>query len=164
MRYDRQTATTWPHYGRFSPAERLSFCCRLSFPTPLFSLSGSLGLPFRRHAVLPVHQRFAHETFQTRQYVMFEYPCSTPPSTVRSTWNRRFCPTLYISVDAQQQNAAGQVDPVNTRYSTILDTETDMITNKYLRVVWHCGYTEFFMIVAYFEIFASTVSCENVTR
>lgn len=70
----------------------------------LFSLfPGSLGLPLlSRHAVLSV-PCLAHETFQTRQYVMFENPRATPSSSGRSTWNRRFCPTLYISVDAPSE-------------------------------------------------------------
>lgn len=101
LRYDRQTATTWPHYGRFSPAERLSFHRRLSFPSSLFSLA---PLDFRSR-VMPFYPYpyLAHETFQTRQYVMFENPRATPSSSGCSTWNRRFYPTLYISVDAQSK-------------------------------------------------------------
>lgn len=59
-------------------------------------LPGSFGLPLSRHP----YPCLAHETFQTRQYVMFENPRPTPPSSGRSTWNRRFYPTLYISVGA----------------------------------------------------------------
>lgn len=47
---------------------------------------------------------FTHETFQTRQYVMFESPRHPRPASGRptSTWNRRFFRTLYISVDASR--------------------------------------------------------------
>lgn len=71
LRYDRQTATTWPHYGRFPPAERLSSLPRrLSFP-PLFSFPYLGPILDFRSRVMPC---LAHETFQTRQYVMFEDP------------------------------------------------------------------------------------------
>lgn len=67
----------------------------------LFSLfPGSLGLPLLASCRSLSVPCLAHETFQTRQYVMFENPRATPSSSGRSTWNRRFCPTLYISVDA----------------------------------------------------------------
>lgn len=78
LRYDRQTATTWPHYGRFSPAERLfsSLPRRLSFP-PLFSFPYP---PISWTSVPASCPCLAHETFQTRQYVMFEGPRVTPSS------------------------------------------------------------------------------------
>lgn len=45
----------------------------------------------------------------------------------------------------------GQVDPVNTRYFTILDTGTDMIMSKYLECFGTVVvYADFFMIVIYF--------------
>lgn len=74
----------------------------LSFLSPALSDFRSGIMPF-----YPYTRAFAHETFQTRQYVMFEYARTpvryTTLSTVRSTWNRRFCPTLYISVDASSK-------------------------------------------------------------
>ncbi|TGZ32599.1 hypothetical protein DBV15_08937 [Temnothorax longispinosus] len=64
---------------------------------PLFRFSlfpGSFGLPHSRHAVLSVPvscPRNLPDSTRAR---------ATPSSSGRSTWNRRFYPTLYISVDA----------------------------------------------------------------
>lgn len=80
------------------PSDFPSTVAVLFSASSLFSLV-PLDFRFSRHAVLSV-PCLAHETFQTRQYVMFENPRATPSSSGRSTWNRRFCPTLYISVDA----------------------------------------------------------------
>lgn len=82
----------------------------------LFSLfPASLGLPFL--ASCRLIRAFTHETFQTRQYVMFEaralrHPC---PASDCPTWNRRFFSILYISVDASSIYRDRTADPVNTR-------------------------------------------------
>lgn len=78
---------------------------RLSdFPSTIASLFLLAPLDFRSCVMpyYPYYSCFAHETFQTRQYVMFKNPHTTP-SSGRSTWNRRFYPTLYISVDASSK-------------------------------------------------------------
>lgn len=133
MRYDRQTATTWLHYERFSPAERL-FLLPFASLSRLFSLfPASLGLPFLASCRLIRARAFTHETFQTRQYVMFEaralrHPCL---ASGRSTWNRRFFPILYISVDA---SSIPRPNSRPCKYMT-LDARIDMIMSKYFRVV-----------------------------
>lgn len=99
------------------------------FPSTVASLFRLVSLDFRSRVMLFYpYPCLAHETFQTRQYVMLKNPRATPPSSGRSTWNRRFYPCIF----QWTQTAVGQVDPVNIRYFTILDTGTDMIMSKYL--------------------------------
>lgn len=132
MRYDRQTATTWPHYGRFSPAERLFLSSNVvslslfSFPYP----------PILDFCVMPC---LAHETFQTRQYVMFESSRVIPPSRPAShqvvlRGIEDSFSTLYISGNAPSKPRRDRSsDPVNIRYFTTSDAVTDMIMRqKYL--------------------------------
>lgn len=83
LRYDRQTAATWPHYGRFSPTQRLFSLHPLPRLFPFLSV----------HATKPAAR--------TRQYVMLETPVRPVTcSSYRSTWNRRSVRILYISLDA----------------------------------------------------------------
>lgn len=71
------------------------------FPSTVASLFHLFSPGFRSRVMsFYPYPCLAHETFQIRQYVMFENPRATPSPSGRSTWNRRFCPTLYISVDA----------------------------------------------------------------
>lgn len=86
------------------------------FLSTLLSFFLSFFLDFRLR-VAPFHRPFAsclaHETFQTRQYVMFKCPRAAPPSSRvgRPTWNRRFFPTLYISVDAREPSKPRRDSP-----------------------------------------------------
>lgn len=72
---------------------RLSFPFLLSFP--------SFGLPLLRHAVFHPYPCLAPRNLPDSSICnVRESARATPPSSGRSTWNRRFYPTLYISVDA----------------------------------------------------------------
>lgn len=118
LRYDRQTATTWPHYGRFSPAERLSFHRRLSFP-PLLSFpwfpwtSASRVMPFSPYRALPVRNLPDSSICNVRKPA--RYAILVRPFYVE----QKILPNLVYFSGRAEQAAVGQVDPVNTRYSTI---------------------------------------------
>lgn len=66
---------------------------------------------------------FAHEIFQTRQYVMFEGPRALRhPRLARSSYVEwKILPDLVYFSGRAEQTAAGQAGLVNTRYLTSLD-------------------------------------------
>lgn len=125
MRYDRQTATTWLHYGRFSPVERLPYHRRLFSASSLFSLP--LGLPPPRHAVPPTTNLPGSSICNVREPARR----ATLASSDRPTWNGRFFLTLYISANAPRANSRRDIAEV---LHAAPDTSTDIITSKYLGV------------------------------
>lgn len=92
MRYDRQTANTWLHYGTIFPSFfpylnslslLLFFTIFLPHPPPHLTLAFSFA-------------SLCSEDFQTRQYVMFETPLSPLPPVPAHLTHSSVVPPLFF--------------------------------------------------------------------